>query len=297
MHEHVFCRVRPENLDTAREFVVQELALAATHGIRTIVDLTTYVLPDAFLDVLHQQPVRIICCAGYYLKKTIPGAFRSLDREALADRLREKCDRGIGRRRIKPGIIKIATSAASFSRLEQNILYAAATVHGEFRLPIATHACRGGRQQLQGLLELGVDPRRVFLSHLETELKGSRPRSFSAVADDVLWILETGAYVFFGDFSVRDSEYRREVLQLFRLCSDHGYKRQLFISADSHWSVRRGHMRVRGSSTNGATPRTYEYTLTHIAPMLIREGFTESDVETWLVNNPAEFFSCKRDTQ
>lgn len=294
MHEHVFCRVRPEFLPAARAFLAAELDRAHRLGVRTIVDLTTYVLPDPFLDVVAKSPVRIICCAGYYLLRTVPAAFRKLDASGLADRLLEKCERGIGSRRVLPGILKVATSGSSFTRFERDALKAVTRVQLRTGLPVATHACRGGKLQLETIMKHGGNPARVFLSHIEMELKGSHSRAFEAVAADALWILAQGAYLFFGDLSVTGTPYRRSVIELIRTCCDRGFARQLFLSADCHWSVRRKGVRVRGSDARSKCPRTYSYTPSFLMPLLVKNGLPHRDVVMFVEDNPAAFFGAVR---
>jgi phosphotriesterase-related protein len=297
VHEHVFCRVRGVHLPVARKYLTQQLQSLEKYGPITIIDLTTYVLPDEFIETCNAvSGVNIIACAGYYLTSRVPASYRSLDATGLADRLREKLARGIGRSKIKPGIIKVATSGHNFTRLERDILRAAAIVQSEKAIPIATHACRGGRQQLETLLKWGADPRKVFLSHMEMELKGNHTRAYGAVVEDILWILQKGAYVFFGDFTASESSYRRDVIRLLRDCINAGFIYQLFLSTDSYWSCRGDGVRVRGTPQNSRTPRTYEYLFTLIIPVLRRNGFSEYEIQRMTKENAVNFFSYTAQT-
>jgi phosphotriesterase-related protein len=289
MHEHLFCRVRAEHLEAAQVYVAERLQEVASQRVRTIIDLTTYVLPDVFLDGIARVPINIICCAGYYLQNRVPAVYHSLDVAGLADKLRAKVKDGIGSRRVKPGIIKVASAGRTLSRFESNSLRAAGIIQRECGLPVATHACRGGRQQLEVLIDAGANPRKVFLSHVEMELKGRRAREFDGVACDALWILKQGAYLCFNDFSVNDTPYRKKIVRLIQLCHERGFGRQLFISTDSYWSHRRGRFTVRGVAES-RLPRTYNYVFTLIIPVLKCSGFSDDDIALWLESNPADFF-------
>lgn len=290
VHEHIFCRASPADLPAASEYLSSQLSRLEEHGIGTVVDLTTYVLPDRYLAVLDQHPIHVVCCAGYYLLPKVPSAYRGLDERGLADRLREKMESGIGNRRIRPGVLKVASAGSELTRFERAAIRAAGVVQSEYRVPLITHACRGGRQQVQELLAVGADPRQILLSHTEMELKGRHSRSFDAVLGDLLWVLGKGASLFFGDFSVHDSPYRQQVLRLLRECYSRGYRRQLFISTDSFWSCRGGRVVVRGSAPSARYPRSYEYLFTLIVPLLTGAGFSASDISLFLEQNPRRLF-------
>jgi phosphotriesterase-related protein len=290
VHEHLFCRVAPPDVPTACEYLSCQLARLADQGVKTVVDLTTYVLPDRFLRVLERHPVHVVCCAGYYLLAKVPAAYRHLDERGLTEKLREKMENGIGSRHILPGVIKVASSGLELTRFERDAIRAAGIVQSEYGVPVVTHACRGGRRQFLELLAAGANPQQVLLSHTEMELKGRHSRSFDAVLGDLLWVLERGGSLFFGDFSVRDSPYRQQVVRLLRECYLHGHQRQLFISTDSFWSCRGGRVVVRGSASGVLHPRSYDYVFRVIVPLLTSEGFSASDISLFLEDNPHRLF-------
>lgn len=291
MHEHVFCRVRPQHRPAAARYIKGQIQKLKEHGIRTIVDLTTYVLPDQFVPFLLEEDFNIICCAGYYTKNKVPKSYLKLDDSVLTDKLLGKVVKGIGKYRIKPSIIKVASSGRNLDQFERNIFTAAARVQQTTKLPIATHSPRGGRKQLEHLLKNGANPKKVFFSHMEMELKGISPSTVQELINDLLWILQQGAYIFFGDFSVQNTSYRHQVIQVLRTCCERGFEEQIFISTDSYWAHRNGVIKVRGNPITSKMPRSYTYTVTLIKPLLLKNGFTPSMIHKFLFDNPVTFFS------
>lgn len=292
MHEHVFCKVRTSNLHVVEDYLASQLKRLKASGIDTIVDLTTYVLPDRFYPIISRYEVNVICCAGYYLKSKVPKSYHQMGELQLTKVLEKKFVQGLGKYKVKPNIIKVASSGNILNDFETRIISAAATVHKSLNVPIATHAQLGGRKQLELLLRLGTEPSSVFISHLEMGLKGTNKLTYREVCQDAIWILQQGAYLFFGDFTVNDSPYRRKVIQLLQHCCSRGFENQIFLSADSYWSYRRGEIRVRGSSLQASKPRTYEYTQNHIVPLLTTNGFSTITLNKFIRQNPIRFFNC-----
>lgn len=290
IHEHVFCRVRPQQLSDAKVFLKKEMDRLIARGISTIVDLTTYVLPDDFADFLIVHPINVICCAGYYLQAKVPKPYHSLSADELANKLMLKLENGVGRSKFKPGVIKVASSGRTLTSFEKNVIRAGGIAQRQTGLPIITHACRGARRQLEILLEAGANPSQVVISHMEMELKGVKPLSPNALYEDMKWILEQGAYLFWGDFTANDTQYRREVVNLMMQCWAAGYRKQLLISTDSYWSWRRGKIQLRGSNTNSKNPRTYDYVFSVIIPLLKDHGLSDSDVRLLLEQNTHDLF-------
>jgi phosphotriesterase-related protein len=290
VHEHVFCRVRPQYFPDAKDYILNQFNHLLNHGVGTIIDVTTYVLPDQYLDFLQDHPMNVVCCAGYYLKSKVPSAYHKLDAVGLTDKLRQKVEFGIGKNHIKPGVLKIASSGRQLTKFEKNALNAVGIVQKESKLPVITHACRGARKQVEILLAAGANPNQIVISHMEMELKGVQPLSFEQLLQDMLWILGMGVCVFFGDFTVQPTVYRDNLIRLIRECYAQGYANQIFLSTDSYWMHRAGQIQVRGSNRNARILRNYEYVFTLIVPLLLQNGFSKNDVDLFLKENPLRIF-------
>jgi len=69
---------------------------------------------------------------------------------------------------------------------------------------------------------------------------------------------------------------------------------RVFISIDANWSFdedgRVWHEAEKEHPETGK--RTYAYTITHAAPMLMAEGFSLHPINRYLIDNPRRFFEA-----
>lgn len=291
IHEHLFCRVPDRFLQDALDYLEYQLSLLSERGVGTIVDVTPYVLPDRFFDVLVKHAVNVVCCAGYYLPRFVPSGFRNQSVQQLTDALARKIENGIGRYKILPGILKGASAGRTIRPDEKRYIQALGAAQCKYGLPLQMHSCRGGRSQLELLISSGADPARVVLSHMEQEMKGISPSSPQTLLTDVKWVLAQGAYLFIGDFSVHDSPYRRNIVWLIERIVELGYSSRLLFSTDSHWSVRRKGLTLRGCPAHRTHERSYNYVFTTIVPLLLETGFTATNLNQFFHENPARLFA------
>jgi phosphotriesterase-related protein len=136
----------------------------------------------------------------------------------------------------RAGVVKVAGSADGPSERDRVIFEAAAIAHARTGVPILTH-CEGGTgalEQVELLAELGVDPSRVILSHVDKVLD----RAYHGA------LLATGACAEY-DQSFRWNDMPNPTAELIgRMVAD-GFGDRIVLGMDA---ARRGYYRVHGGT-------------------------------------------------
>jgi 5-phospho-D-xylono-1,4-lactonase len=273
-HEHVIARPRHGGDDDLHlddpACSLAELEDAFYLGLRTIVDMSTADYGRDITDirwVAQRSPVHIVIATGHH-KELYAGPYvgnASVD-EIAATMISELRD-GIAGSDIRAGVVKAGTSFNAIGDVEERVLRAAAISHLETGASISTHTERGtmALDQISLLQELGVDPGRVILGHLDFQLD----------LDYLTPILETGAWVSFDQISKEkyapDTERAAMIMQL----TDRGYLGQLLISGDL---ARKSYLLSYGGSPG------LRYLIEQFPLMLMEAGLSASQVRTLLIN-------------
>lgn len=300
MHEHLTVGFAGWELDTAapgpdrRALValcvdrIEELKAA---GYRTLLDpCPNDVGRDVHLmrEVAAITGFNIICATGLYTEALGANAYwrvksaRDPDFVArLTDLMIAELTEGVGSRKIRAGVIKLATGAAPMSDYERKVFTAGARASWATGAPITTHTeAVLGHEQVALLSSLGVPAHRIIVGHC----CGSRDHGYH------MGLARTGAYVGFDRFGVEDicsdEERTASLIQMIRA----GALRQLIVSHDSVWCLR-GEMLSQAQAARLAeqhVPLRFERV---IAPRLKAAGVTDADIDTLLVANPKAYFA------
>ncbi len=275
-HEHVF-------LDLVREYrgdgllndpvlAVRELTAYVEAGGRTLVDCTSVGLsrdPVALREVARETGLNIVMGCGFYRDPYLPAELDRLSVDAAADWIVHDIEEGVDGTGVRAGVIgEIGSDRGHLSALEERSFRAAARAHLRSGLTITTHAARWpvGLPQLDLLAEEGVDPRRVVVGHCD-------------MVPDPAYHLEVarrGAFVQF-DTVQGESDYdTRCRLEWIRALADHGFLERVLLSQDV--CLRSNYAELGGPG--------YAYVPTTFAAHLREAGFSASDVDTLLVDNP-----------
>ena len=278
-HEHLLCdlhRVVVANLDgllNDEALAIEELRYFQRAGGRTLVDVTNRGLgrnPSAAKRIAEATGVNVIVGCGWYR-----GAFydEALDRartnDLAAEMVRDLAE-GIDGTGIRAGIIgEIGAEGSYLTALEERVLRAAARAQKRTGAAVTTHAVGYplGVEQLEILVEEGVDPRRVIIGHCDLYL----------FLDYHEALLRQGAYVEFDTFgnTISYSDERR-VAALVELLK-RGYEKQLLLSVDV---CARSHLHAYGG-------KGYDHLSTKILPALREKGVSEEQIHIMTVENPA----------
>jgi phosphotriesterase-related protein len=210
-------------------------------------------------------------------------AFGGPQSEAMAELFIAELENGVGRTGIKPGIIKIATSAGVITEYEKTVLRAAAKASIATSTPITSHTDRGtmGPEQQQFLVEQGVPAHRIVVGHC----CGTSDHDYH------MRIANGGSYLGFDRFGLDvihpDKERVASLLRLIR----RGATSRVVVSHDTVWCWRGepiADQRLLAEMEKVWTPSHF---CRDIVPELLAGGATQRDVDMLLVDNPRRYFA------
>jgi predicted metal-dependent phosphotriesterase family hydrolase len=281
-HEHLFSDLLIEYRSAGalndEELVIEELALFASTGGRTVVDLTCDEVgrnPAGLARISRATGVQIVMGCGHYRDPYLDRRwFDQTDVGEIADLLVREITDGVGSGAVRPGIIgEIGCDQQYISAAEERSFRAAARAHLATGLTISTHAARWptGHAQLAILEHEGVDPHRVIIGHCDTV----------ADRDYHLAMAQRGCFVEFDGFGSDDAYYEQRALQSIARLAERGHLAQVLISHDNFLPT---HLHAHGG--NG-----FDYIVTTVVPKLRALGFADDEVETLMIHNPCHALS------
>ena len=298
MHEHILWFAGPmdENagytpipddlIQDSVDFAVAALNNAARVGIDTIVDLTPFRPIDLYEQIAKRTSVNIIASTGFYRRSKVPKWMADMeDEKQMEEMMLKDVTEGIGGTKIRAGIIKIAGDGGT--DWQKKIFRAAARVSKATGVPIATHSGSDAFEQFNFLVKAGVNPNRIFLSHVDVGRKGK--------PGDLLTIAKEGGYLEVDTFGQNFYTPWTELVSFLRAFCDAGFANKVIISIDSNWHWENGKKVFEGSGPPNFDPnaanRTFAYMITDAVPMLLKSGFSMKEVNTFLIDNPRNYFS------
>jgi phosphotriesterase-related protein len=293
VHEHVFWEFNPKCRERSIAFSRRELEALRAAGARTIVDVAPhpYRLPEWYQALARQVGLHIILSTGFYLEARTTPEIRQLSEGEMAERFEGEITQGIGTSDLKAGVIKVACERADLTPWEQRVLRAAARVQRDLGVPICTHAIQGAHAQFRTLLEAGADPARIYLSHTEQEI-GWEGRGVKEQIEYLVEITRQGGSLFFSSFGweflAEEANLRRLLLEL---CG-RGFRDRLLVGSDANYKVdEEGNAWWEEQKNHPDLPlKTFAYTYTFILPCLRRWGFSQEDLDVFVVRNPGRLF-------
>jgi len=277
MHEHLFIDLsgRKKDPDTVLDDVdlaCREMDHLQRAGGRALVEVTCHGMgrrPDLLKEVARRTGLHIVAATGFYQQAYHPPYLAERSAEELADQLMRDITEGMDGTAVKPGILaEIGTSKGEVRPDEAKVFRAVARVHRWTGLPISTHCTLGtmGREQLNLLESLGVDPARVVIGHQDLiddlETHAALARRGATVAYDT-----AGKEAYMPD-AVR--------VRLITGMLERGLGDRVVLSMDV---TRRSHLKTNGGYG-------YSYLFDRLVPMLREAGVSEAELEQMLVLNP-----------
>ena len=299
MHEHIFvldaeiASNYPEDWGEEAERVAGAIARLnelKARGVDTIVDLTVIglgryipriqqIAAETELNIIVATGIYTYCDLPHYFQYRGPGTVLGGE-ELMADMFVRDIQEGITGTGVRAGMLKCATDAPGLTPGVERILRATAQAHRRTGVPISTHTYarrRVGLDQQRIFREEGVDLSRVVIGH-------------SGDTTDIGYLEEliaNGSYLGmdrFGIDSILSFEDRvKTVAHMCRL----GHAGKMVLSHDAacfnHWLPER--------QLPAMLPR-WHYLHIHndVIPALKREGVTEGQLATMLVENPRRIF-------
>ena len=275
----------PVSIDDA----VEELTHFKMAGGNCILDATPIGLGrnrTALREISIRTGVHVVMGTGFYVHQYHPPEISDLDERRIYELLIDDLQEGDGSG-ILPGIIGEIGTSWPIHPNEQRVLAAASRAQADTDLPLMIHPGRNPRAPLE-LLRLveaaGGTLERTVMGHLD--------RTVFELAD-LLEIARTGCYVAFDLFGRESSYYPQAVFDLpndaTRLnymvsLSEEGYGAQLLLSQDL-----------------GLPPFFHKYggfgydnLLVNIVPLMRRKGFSNDQIQGFLVENPKRMLTMSR---
>ena len=299
MHEHIFvldaeiASNYPAEWGeeaTRVEGAIARLNELKARGVDTIVDLTVIGLGryiPRIQEIAAETDLNIIVATGIYTYCDLPHYFHYRGpgtalggEEPMTDMFVHDIQEGIAGTGVRAGILKCATDAPGLTPGVERILRATAQAHRRTGVPISTHTHarrRVGLDQQRIFREEGVDLSRAVIGH-------------SGDTTDIEYLEEliaNGSYIGMDRFGI-DSilSFEDRVKTVARMCG-RGHAGKMVLSHDAacfnHWLPER--------QLPVLLPR-WHYLHIHndVIPALKREGVTEGQLHTMLVENPRRIF-------
>jgi phosphotriesterase-related protein len=301
MHEHIFVLDAEIAANYPGEWGDEDQRIAhaiarlnelKTRGVDTIVDLTVIglgryipriqrIAAETQLNIIVATGIYTYCDLPHYFQYRGPGAPLG-GPELIADMFVRDIQEGIAGTGVRAGILKCATDAPGLTRGVRRILHATAEAHRRTGVPISTHTHAGrrvGLDQQRVFRDEGVDLSRVVIGHSgdTTDL------------DYLEELIANGSYIGMDRFGI-DSilPFEDRVKTVARMCG-RGHAVRMVLSHDAacfnHWLPER--------QLPVMLPR-WHYLHIHddVIPALRRQGVTDAQLHTMLVENPRRIFEA-----
>ncbi len=272
------------HLDNIRQYSVELAASEAMYlkkaGGSALVDTTSQGLgrdPRALLAISEVTGLHIVMGSGYYIGSSQPAEMRAWPEERIAEQIVREFADGVKDTGIRPGIIGEIGIADLANPQEVKGLRAAAQAQRATGAPLYIHPPiweTRGLQILDIVEAAGADPARTVLCHCDPTL--DNPDYHERIA-------RRGAYIEYDQFGIefvategfflpRDIERIRAIREQIQ----RGNLTQVLVSQDVSFKT----CLVKYGGWG------YGHILRDLLPFMKREGITEPDLQTILIENP-----------
>lgn len=130
------------------------------------------------------------------------------------------------------------------------------------------------------MLANGADPAKIVVGHMDV--------------GTVLPMLKAGSYFEVDTFGQDFYTPWADLRTFLRFFCDAGFANRLMISIDSNWHWHDGAKIFEGGDAPvpdpNASRRTYAFMMTFVVPKLLEAGFSQAEIDMFLIENPHRFF-------
>jgi phosphotriesterase-related protein len=289
-HEHLVIdggrpvEMSPDFLLADVDRLAAELTAARSAGLGTAVDMMPADCgrnPAKLAELSRRSGVHLIAATGLHHEKFYGPSHWTLraTESELADLFVADIEAGIDARDyggpivlrtdIRAGILKVAGSLDGPSDRDRPIFRAAATAQLRTGVPIQTHceAGTGALEQIDLLVEAGVAPTRIAVSHVDKVVDRAYHRA----------IIESGAFVVY-DQAFRWGDRPNGTLELLAWAAEDGTLGQVMLGMDA---ARQGYYAAFGGSPG------LPYLLRDFSGAMEERGLGPAARRTLFVDNPA----------
>ena len=270
------------DMPRTRERVIGELSEAKAGGVDTIIDATAMDLSrdvGFVADVSRATGVQVVVATGLW--RDIPRFFWDRGPDFIADVFIHEIQEGIGPKRIKAGVIKVANDQEGVTPQAELVLRAAAWACKATGVPITTHQwapAQVGRRQVEIFLQEGVEMSRICIGH-------------SADTTDVDYLgclLKQGVYLSMDRYPARpgmpDWQERNATVKSL---IERGWADRLMVGHDYAPAP----YLADGSGPEPERPTRYLFLSTTALPALRADGVDEATIHKMTVDNPRRFLA------
>ena len=260
--------------------VLPHLARIRELGCRTFVDATAVGLgrDDVLLRRLSQESgLNSLTTTGNYAAmqfKQLPPYVFTDSVEALAGRWVREWTSGIAGGPARPGFIKLGFNGSALGPVEQKLIRAGALAHRATGLTIGAHTgpAVAAFEELAILGAAHIAPSAWIWIHAQMEQDLARHAEAA----------RRGAWISFD--GVRTETLDAHVAMVMNL-RDQGLLAHALVSQDAGWySV---------GEPGGGVFRPFDLLFTGFIPALVAKGFSQQEIDTLLVRNPAAAFTIR----
>ena len=298
-HEHLF--VFPtEGVELAPKLIIDdyaktrdELAAFREAGGGTVADVQPFGAgrhPELLARVSEETGVRILAATGLHRSFYYPKEFwmYRADAQEIAELFISEIAEGMyaydpvdpfaRRSGVRAGIIKIGTDAEGLTPHYRKVFEAAARAHRATGAPIMTHTelSTWGREQAEFLMERGVAPGSIIISHMD-RVPALEPN---------LEVARLGVYLEYDTIARFRYHSDEEEMELIRGMVEAGFTERLLLGMD----VTRERLPAYGGSFGLA------YLAKTFLPRLLEAGLGQAQIEAMTVANPARALALREPT-
>ncbi len=211
--------------------------------------------------------------AAFEHKFLPPNVYRDSE-QALAQRWIGEWRHGIGDTGVKPGFHQAGIQWRTPDEAERKLIRAGAIAHHATGLTIGAHTgpATAAFEELAELESLGVHPSAWIWIHAQNE---KDPTRHEAAARRGAWISLDGVSPETLDAHVASIDFLR----------GKGLLNRVLASQDAGWYT--------VGEPRGGEPRGYDTVFTGLIPALRSRGFTQADIDTLFIDNPAAAFAIR----
>jgi predicted metal-dependent phosphotriesterase family hydrolase len=267
----------------------EEVCTCVRAGVRTMVDAMPAGSgrdPERLARISILTGIRIVACTGLHTSKYYEGVewAQTESAERLAQRFVADIEIGIDRHDylgpepdrtdVRAGIVKAGSLTEELTDRDRRLFQAVAITSATTGVPVLTHTegGRGGMYQIRELLDLGVEPERIALSHTD------KVQDVGYHAE----MLATGVYLCY-DQALRWPEGNQTAWLIGEMVAA-GFGERLLVGTDG---ARRSLWKTLGGAPGLAWLRT------GLPALLADRGLGVVDVDRLYVDNPARYLSLE----
>jgi phosphotriesterase-related protein len=268
------------------ELAIKELLQFAQAGGQTVIDPTCRGIgrnPEALVRISNATGLNIIMGAGYYLQSSHPPEVKAMNADAIADEIVEEAREGVGKTKLKIGLIGEIGISGDFTGDEEKSLRGAARAQRRTQLPLMVHLpawYRHAHRVLDIVEEEGGNLRHTILCHMnpsgaDADYQTSLARRGAFIEYDML-----GMDYWYADQQVQCPSEEDNAKAIAGLINA-GFGDRLLLSQDVFLKMMLTHYGGFG----------YAYILRHFVPRLRRHGVSDGSIKAMLIENPCSVFS------